>query len=290
MKRCLACEARYEGEGWRCPRCGAEPAAGAFPLFAPEAVATDEGMERGVFAQLAELEPTSFWFRSRNELIVSVLRRHFAVARNLLELGCGTGFVLAALRKAEPGLRLTGAELHIEALEVARLRVPDVELVQLDGRRLPFDGEFDVAGTFDVLEHVDEDEVVLAELARAVRPGGGLIVTVPQHRWLWSAVDDYSHHKRRYSRRELAAKLERAGFAVRRMTSFVSVLLPVLAVSRLAKRRRTAAELDPFADYRLPRAVDAAFERLLAGERALLERGVRLPAGGSLLAVAERPA
>lgn len=245
-------------------------------------------MARGVFAELARMEPTSFWFRSRNHLIVSVLRRYFPHASSLFELGCGTGFVLAALRANDPRLRLTGAELYVEGLEIARSRVPDAELLQIDGRHIPFEGEFDVAGAFDVLEHIEEDEVVLGELARAVRPGGGLIITVPQHQWLWSAVDEYSHHRRRYSRRELVAKLERAGFTVRRVTSFVSILLPVMALSRIAKRRQTTEEIDPFADYRLPRSVDAVFERLLAAERALLTRGVSLPAGGSLLAVAEQ--
>ena len=290
MKRCLACEARFERDGWTCPSCGYEPAHGDFPLFAPEAAGTDEGMERGVFSTLARLEPTSFWFRNRNRVLVSVLRQSFPDARNMLEVGCGTGYVLAAVRAANPALRLTGGELYVEALEAARERLPDVELVQVDGRRLPYEHEFDVAGAFDVLEHVDEDEAVLAELARALRPGGGLLVTVPQHRWLWSSVDDYSHHKRRYRRRELVTKLERAGFGVRRVTSFVTVLLPVMALSRMVRRRQATDELDPYADFRLPRAVDRAFELFLTGERALLDRGVSLPAGGSLLAVARRAA
>lgn len=288
MRRCLACEARFEGEGWRCPACGWEPAHRGFPLFAPEAAAGDEGMERGVFATLARLEPTSFWFRNRNRLLVSVLRRSFPHARSFLELGCGTGYVLTAVRRAMPTLEVTGAELYVEALEAARDRLPGVELLQVDGRRLPYEHEFDVAGVFDVLEHVEEDEAVLAELARTIRPGGGLVVTVPQHRWLWSAVDDYSHHKRRYGRRELVAKLERAGFEVRRVTSFVTVLLPVMALSRVMRRRQATEALDPYADFRLPRAVDLAFELLLRAETAALARGGSLPAGGSLLAVAER--
>ena len=71
-------------------------------------------------------------------------------------------------------------------------RVPDVQLYQLDGRRLPFEEEFDVVGAFDVLEHVDDDGLVLAQMHQATKPGGGIIVSVPQHPWLWSAVDEFS--------------------------------------------------------------------------------------------------
>jgi SAM-dependent methyltransferase len=245
-------------------------------------------MESSVFSTLAPLEPTSFWFRGRNRLILWMLERHTVGPKRLLELGCGTGFVLAAIRERFPDAVLTGAELFVEALDVARARVPSAELIQVDGRALPFVDEFDVACAFDVLEHIRDDEVVLDELARAMRPSGTLIVTVPQHERLWSAVDDYSHHVRRYSRRELVRKLERADFRVRRITSFMSILLPAMVAARLPKRRKNVAEIDPFADFRLPRSVDAAFDHLLRVEHALLRTGVSLPAGGSLIAVAER--
>lgn len=288
MKRCLSCDFLFDGSGWRCPRCGVEPEGDPFPLFAPDAPEAGEGMERSVFETLATLEPTSFWFRGRNRLIVATLERYFPRPQRLLELGCGTGFVLAAIHERFPDAALTGAELFPEALAVARTRVPSADLIQVDGRDLPFVEEFDVAAAFDVLEHIREDEAVLGGLARAIRPGGGLIVTVPQHQALWSAVDDYSHHVRRYSRHELVAKLGRAGFVVRRVTSFMSILLPPMVAARLPKRGKDVAELDPFADFKLPRVVDATFDRLLSVERALLLRGMSLPAGGSLLAVAER--
>ncbi len=104
--------------------------------------------------------------------------------------------------------------------------------MRADGRALPFAGEFDVVGAFDVIEHIDADEAVLAAMRRAVRPGGGVIVTVPQHRWLWSETDRYSGHQRRYDRRELGRKLDGAGLKVRWMTSFTTLLLPLMAASR----------------------------------------------------------
>ena len=141
--------------------------------------------DAGLFEAIAEVEPRSFWFRARNRLIVSTVRRHSPRARDLLEVGCGTGFVLAALRDAFPGLRLVGAELFAEGLAVARRRLPDVELAELDATRL----SYDVVGAFDVLEHIDDDVGALRGMARAARHDGVVVLLVSQHPRLWSRMD-----------------------------------------------------------------------------------------------------
>lgn len=280
MRRCLSCGTTF-GDGWRCPSCGFEPSQNGFPDFV---TAVGDTFPEESFDVLARVEETSFWFRARNELIAWALGRYFPQARSFLEVGCGTGFVLRGLRERRPELELAGGEPFLGGLQVARSRLPDVPLYRLDGANLPFADEFDVVGAFDVLEHIDDDETVLRELHRAVKPGGGLLVTVPQHPRLWGAVDDFSRHVRRYTRRELVAKARSAGFEPLRATSFVSLLLPLLVLSR--RRGKGGDEYDPETEYRLPRTVDAVLERVLAGERALIRGGVSFPAGGSLLLVA----
>lgn len=289
MKRCLSCGTDFEAETWRCPACEVEPPLiGGFRSFAEEPVSEDEAFDRHSFELLASLEPKSFWFRSRNRLVVHALERYFPNARSFHELGCGSGFVLAGLRDAHPRLELSGSELFRAGLEVASRRLGDgVPLEQIDGRTIPYTAEFDVVGAFDVLEHVEDDERVLAEIHRAVRPGGGVLITVPQHPRLWSAADDYARHVRRYTRAELVGKLERAGFEPVRVTSFVSLLLPLFALSRLTKRS-TDEPYDPETEYRATARIDRALEHALTVERGLIRLGARLPAGGSLLAVARR--
>jgi SAM-dependent methyltransferase len=286
VKVCLACSARFDTPGWTCPECGVSPPTHPYPRFCDDTVG-DEGFPGWSFERLEQLEESSFWFRARNELIAWALAKHFPHARSFLEVGCGTGFVLNGLHELLPELRVTGAEPWREGLDVARRRLPDVELLQLDARRLPFDAEFDVAGAFDVLEHIDEDEDVLTELARTVRPGGGVILTVPQHPRLWSPFDDISQHRRRYTARELTRKLEAAGFGILRRTSFVTLLLPGVALARIQARRAGDA-YDPYAEFAIPRWLDRALERVLAVERQAIVRGVNLPLGASLLVVAAR--
>lgn len=247
-----------------------------------------DGYDAALFEPMAEVEPRSFWYRARNRLLVSTLRRRFAGFESLLEVGCGGGFVLAAIREAFPAARLVGGELYGEALEIARGRgLPDVELLELDARDLPYEHEFDVVCAFDVIEHIEDDTLVLRQMHRATRPGGGIVVTVPQHPWLWDDFDRLVEHKRRYTRRELAAKVSGAGFEVVELTSFVTTLLPAMVASRFTRRllRRPynlMREHDPGPFSRL-------FERILDGERRLIERGISLPFGGSLLVVARKP-
>lgn len=242
---------------------------------------------RETFAVLARVEDRSPWFRSRNLLIQWALRSYFPGARDLLEVGCGTGYVLSGLRRTFPALRLTGLEPGAEGLAIARERLPDVPLVAGDARQLGYEGAFDVVCAFDVLEHVDEDAAVLAGLFRAVRPGGGLLVTVPQHAWLWSAADDHAGHRHRYARRALADLVERAGFRVLRTTSFVSLSLPALAAVRALGRGRSHYNFE--SELRPRPLADPILALSLAVERWLIARGIVFPAGGSLLLVARRP-
>lgn len=285
MKICDSCACRFESADWRCPRCGHAPGASEDAIvFASAPQHSPPGFKAEYFDGLERLEATNFWFRARTRLILWALDSHFPHARSFVDVGCGDGLVLSGIRRHRPQVALAGTEPFAEGLHVARRRVPDVALFQADARRLPFEEEYDVAGAFDVLEHIDTDERALQQIFRAVRPGGGLIVTVPQHRVLWSALDDYSCHQRRYSRSELVGKVEGAGFRVVKVTSFVSFLLPAMLLSRVRQRR----DVDPMMEFRIPTPIDRLFERLIDLERICIRWGVSFPAGGSLLLIAKR--
>jgi len=203
-------------------------------------------------------------------------------------MGCGSGYVLQGLHKRFPSLSLSGAEIFVEGLSVAARRVPDARLYQMTATRIPFREEFDLVGAFDVLEHLDDDALALAQLRKSLKPGGGILVSVPQHPSLWGAPDEFAHHRRRYRRKELVARLESAGFQLLQVSGFVFSLLPAMLASRM-RRRRVDEHYDPNSELALPRPLNAALEAVLNREVALIARGISLPAGGSLFAVARRP-
>ncbi len=285
MKRCLRCNAEFDDPGWTCPVCGARPElVDGIPLFAPELAIEGAGYDSHWFDALIEVEDQNWWFRSRNSLILETLRRVFPGAGSVLEIGCGTGFVLRDLDRA--GFEVTGSELFPRGIEHARSRTPGATFVQLDARSLPYRDAFDVVTAFDVIEHIADDESVLREMAAAAGPGGGVMVTVPQHRWLWSKADDFAHHERRYTRGELVTKLKRAGLEPAVVTSFVTLPLPAMFLARMLERRSDA--YDPMSEFAIPSLLNVALEKLAGIERMLIRAGVSLPAGGSLLVAARR--
>jgi len=244
------------------------------------------GFKAEYFATLVRLEEGNFWFRARNALVGWALRKYFGQPDSLLEVGCGTGFVLSGIAKAFTSTQLTGSEIFIDGLSFAAKRVKHARFVQMDARRIPYVEEFDVVASFDVIEHIEEDEFVLRNFWQALKPGGGIVLTVPQHPWLWSESDAYACHVRRYEAGELRDKLDRAGFDVVRSTSFTSLLLPAMMLSR----RKTGNDkpFDPLAEFNIAPALNRALEGVLAVERLFVRLGVNFPVGGSRLVVARK--
>jgi SAM-dependent methyltransferase len=236
------------------------------------------------FAMLYTVEAGNFWFEPRNRLIVGLLDKYFPAARSLMEVGCGTGFVLSAIAASRPWNRLLGSELQEQGLTFARQRLNGAaQLIQMDARAIPERyRNMDVIGAFDVIEHIEEDEAVLREIHQALKPGGGLIVTVPQHRWLWSSEDEVAHHVRRYSAAELRNTFESAGFRILFSGSYTFALLLPMLLSRLVARQKATAELST--SLRL----NAPFRAVLNAEVTMTLAGWRFPAGGSRVIVAQK--
>jgi SAM-dependent methyltransferase len=236
------------------------------------------------FDRLVAAEEQSFWFRSRNRLINWAIDRYFPDADSFLEVGCGNGYVLGGVAASHPEMRVAGCDLSARGLAHAARRTPRADLHQADARELPYRDEFDVAGAFDVIEHIEDDRHALRMLRRAVKAGGGVLITVPQHPWLWSGVDRASGHHRRYRRRELKAKLSEAGLSVLRVTSFVTLALPLMAASR-ALGSLSTQPFDAGRELTLADPIDRILEQTVDADAVLVARGVNLPIGGSLLAI-----
>jgi SAM-dependent methyltransferase len=288
MKLCSKCGAALCPSRQQCPACFHEsPTIEGHLAFAPELAHQSEGFEADYFGRLSTLEAGNFWFRSRNRIIIWALQRYFPRAKRFLEIGCGTGFVLSGIRNARPELELFGSEIFSAGLSFAAQRLPGVELFQMDARKIPFQDEFDVIGGFDVIEHINDDVEVLSQIHKATTRRGGLLLTVPQHPFLWSQSDDFARHVRRYRARELRDKVRGAGFEVLRITSFVSLLMPLLMLSRF-KRRLSDAEFDPMDEFDISSLTNTSLEKVMDAERILIRAGLSFPFGGSLLLIARR--
>jgi SAM-dependent methyltransferase len=244
-------------------------------------------MDEQLMRAMLDVDEHHWWYRGRRRVIRAELDRlALPAGARVLDAGCGSGRTLQEL--ADYGAEVFGIELDPEAADVARSRDNgDVRIGRLE--ELPYeDGFFDLITCLDVVEHTPDDRVALGELRRVCKPGGWLLVTVPAYPALWSLHDEANHHYRRYRRGTLTAAARDAGWVVRRMTSFNSLLLAPAAVVRLAQRRRPRSRYRPEITLG-PAWLNALLERPLRLEARWLAQGRTLRAGLSLLAMLENP-
>jgi SAM-dependent methyltransferase len=249
-------------------------------------------MDPRIYARLHEIEATHWWFRGRREILAAALRRLGAWPTRILDLGCGAGTNLDLIGALHPGSTVLGIDLHMEPLRYCRGDRAD-PLVQADAASLPLaSASFDLVMALDTLEHVPDDATVLAELRRVCRPGGMLLLTVPAFPFLWGNIDEAGRHYRRYRRRELVARVERAGFTPRLVRYFNYLLFPPIAAVRLASRlvpeRRGGAPEEMRTDFDLVASgpLNSLLARVLSVEASLL--ALDPPFGVSLLCGAVR--
>jgi len=202
---------------------------------------------------LTSLEDHHWWYRERRAILRRELRRLTGPGR-ALDIGAAGGGNTRVLK--EHGWQAVALEYSDSAADVARSR--DIRVMRADARELPVrSGTCGLVTAFDVLEHIDEDYLAAAEMARVLQPGGTALIAVPCDMALWSAHDDAVGHMRRYSRSELASLIQKAGLTVERMWSWNVLLRPAVAIRRKSSTGSDLGEVSPLANGLLTTVVVA---------------------------------
>ncbi|HUF37328.1 MAG TPA: class I SAM-dependent methyltransferase [Anaerolineales bacterium] len=142
----------------------------------------------------------------------------------ILDVGCSTGAFLLGMR-AYPGWELRGVEISDHAAAIAREQGLDVFTGTLEEASFQ-DGEFDAVTLWDVLEHLHDPAATLREILRILKPGGVLVLRVPNHdSWdarifgaYWAGLDA-PRHMFVFDLRSLRNMLCQAGFEDIKMRS-----------------------------------------------------------------------
>lgn len=242
-------------------------------------------MEKIEYRNIYENEKSHFFYVSTHRLVIDLIAR-WGKKRHpkILDAGCGTGGL--AVKLASLG-NVSAIDASPEAIKFAKKRGVRATLSLIE--KIPFpDRIFDVVTCIDVIYHkqVADDIGALAEMRRVLRPGGVLILRVPANRYLMSAHDRHVHTARRYGRDELSRKIRAGGLSVRQISYVHSPIFFLSLVSIFIEKITNKANHSAIGG--INPLLNNCLTALLNLEGVLIARGISLPVGQGLIAVATR--
>lgn len=241
-------------------------------------------MDEQLYHRFFEIEKRHWWFVARQAIVEYLVahRCHLFPGAKVLDVGCGTGSVLAGLSKQ---FEAYGTDTSPSAIEYCRKRglknayvctlqdFPHTEL------------RLDLITMLDVIEHIDDDVQILHQAWNRLAPNGRILLTVPAYQFLWGPHDVANHHKRRYTRSLLKKVMDQSGFIVETVSYFNSILFP-LALIRRGIGLLIAERQDEFMAIP-PRPVNALLKSVFMMEKYVVRRA-SFPFGLSVLGIGRK--
>ncbi len=248
-------------------------------------------MEAAEYDTMRAVEDRLWWHRVLRGLVTGELEARLPACARLLDAGCGTGGMLAVLRRQRPGWELCGVDSEPKAVRHCHAR--GLQFVRQGSVcALPFEsGSFDAVLSLDVMYHKGVDEGrALAEMARVLRPGGRIVINLPAFNGLRGSHDSAVCGVRRYEACQVRWLLERYSLDPQMIHYWNAWLFLPLLVWRRWSRRSWAAERGPIrSDVSMPPAWLNALMAMAGRLDARCCRLLRLPFGTSIFAVASKP-
>src|SRR6185295_5865408 len=245
-------------------------------------------MQQHTYAIMDEVEGSHWWFVGRRAILESFLETICSKLKtqdsrlSILDVGCGTGAniqMLSQYGEAE------GVDVSDDALEFCRQK--GLKAQKGLAETLPYaDETFDLTTALDVVEHLDDDIAGLEEMFRVTKRGGCSLIFVPAFMWLWGVQDDISHHRIRYTKKQITERLEKAGYKIERATyANWTFFTPILAGRTIMK----ITGLKPESENNITiSGLNGVLGKFFGAERFWLKH-FNFPLGVSIVVVACRP-
>lgn len=246
-------------------------------------------MKYEMYENMYRTDSVHWWFRAKREIVMAlsmpVLSRG-AGKKSIIDFGCGCGMMLNEL---SPYGEVTGADFSEVAISYCGRRFQgDLRQMDLSVPVKPWN-QYDFGIALDILEHIEDDLIAAENLYRFIRPGGSCVITVPAYQWLYSSHDKNCMHKRRYSKTTFKAVLEKAGFQVKYLSYYNTLLFPPAALVRLLSKLIPFDRSSSVENSVRESLLNTLLYRIFRMEKSWLSKGRTFPFGLSLIALAQRP-
>lgn len=235
------------------------------------------------------MEQEHWWFKARAAILESQVQKvaqKYNRPLTILNVGVATGATTKMLEKFGD---VVSVEYDKDCCEFLRSHM-NINPVNASMTSLPFnDCEFDLVCAFDVIEHIEEDDIAIRETYRVLNNNGTYIFTVPAYMFLWSDHDVVNHHFRRYKSKELLQKIKSSGLTIQYCSYFNSILFIPIAfirlIANLFKSDKKKEYKSDFETYKIRRLSNWILYKIFLSEGVILKNKITLPFGVSIFAM-----
>jgi len=245
-------------------------------------------MKQEMYHYFNLLEETHWWFLARKEIVLKLIQKFQpgkkeASPLHLLDIGCGTGGMLAGLQSLGT---VWGIDSNKKAVDYASSKVPQATVIHGSVPQDMPQQQFDIITLLDVLEHIEDDTATLQRLKQALKPGGIAVITIPAYQFLWTSHDDMNEHKRRYTSGELQEKIEKSGLTIKKISYYNTFLFLPIAAIKIFQRLFSREVKSHFRDTPPPSYLNMPLRIIFSLEKHLLSF-LNFPFGVSIIAVVQ---
>ena len=263
-------------------------------------------MNKDHYQNMYEFEDLHWWFCGHRNFIKTLLQQYFSPEKAalkdknlldksdsniklplLMDIGCGTGKTMEDLSAFS---RIVGCDFHDEAIRFCKKR-GDSLLVQASAESLPVcENSFDIVCILGVLHNkgIKDDQRVLNEAFRILKPDGVLIVHEPAFNFLYSVHEKVQHVRQRYDKWEINEKLINAGFNIKRVGYFNFFLFPIAILVRIVRKIVPSLNNSQSDMRHTPKLLNSILKTILFFEAKRLKTK-NFPFGLSVFAVSLKP-
>lgn len=248
-------------------------------------------MNKEYYKEYYHSERNHWFFRARNQIILNHIDSLIKNKKDLriLNVGVATGHTSELLSTYG---KVKSIEYDEDCFEFTKNNVASIDLIHGSILELPFeDNSYDLVCAFDVIEHVEDDQLGVNEMKRVCKAGGMVVVTVPAFMSLWSPHDEINHHFKRYKINEVLNLFNSSGEVVYQtyfnfwLFPFIYLYRKINSVFNLTKKtvKDNANTGSDLAVMEGNQWVSNSLFWLLKSEIKFIKRRAKLPFGVSVL-------